>query len=92
MYWNEVATEKNKAKQYSWIVTLDVLKLPVIAVNRSRIKLNSNIRCIEIHTAPLSIIFASTLNSNIRCIEMLDVTLEEIDTQSWIVTLDVLKL
>ena len=47
MYWNQAATV---AKSYAvgWIVTLDVLKLFTDKKSQYAIKLNSNIRCIEI--------------------------------------------
>ena len=54
-----------------WIVTLDVLKYKFSDEwIWNKIKLNSNIRCIEILTEIL-ISFGKSLNSNIRCIEMI---------------------
>ena len=54
----------------SWIVTLDVLKSYGSSMGDSnKRRLNSNIRCIEIHRQ-YHLHLPAELNSNIRCIEI----------------------
>ena len=65
--------------------------LIIIVLDKKNVKLNSNIRCIEIHIIYLPIDNEHKLNSNIRCIEIRFDIVPQVFFLCWIVTLDVLK-